>query len=191
MKKMMMVLLGLLFVSAGTARADQKPFNLSLVNPVQIVDADNGVSGVRLNLLYGKNTIVHGLDLGLGVGHSSEDFTGVGIHYAANFVQGNAKGVLLGYAANIVTGDFKGLQWGVANFVNGNYEGGGLGLVNIVEKNDKGFKLGIFNFANENFSGLQLGLVNIGGLKHGLQIGLININRNKKPLPFFIIANAG
>lgn len=187
--KKLFVILSLLLSSAGIAHAETKPFNLALVDPVQIVDSSHDISGVRLNLLYGKNTNFKGLDLGIGLGKSNGTFDGVGLHYAANLAVGNAKGAQFAYGINLNLADFTGGQFGGCNYTQGNFEGAALGIVNLVKQDAKGFKLSIFNYARGNFSGLQLGLVNIGGLKNGLQIGLVNINKNKKPLPFFPFVN--
>lgn len=191
MRKILLVLLGLLFVSSGIAHAEEKAFNLSLLDPVQVFDNTTDVSGIRLNLLYGRNAGVKGLDLGIGVGRTDTSFSGVGLHYVGNLVKGNSRGLQLANVANVDLGDFNGVQFAGVNYIQGSSVGFQLAYANIVRANARGVKFGLFNFTKENFTGLQLGIVNIGGLKKGLQIGLININRNKKPLPFFIIANYG
>ncbi len=78
---------------------DTKAVNLSLFDPVQIFDADTSIKGFRLNLIYGVNQDMTGLDIGLG-----------------NHVKGNMSGVQLGLA-NIVESDFKGWQTSLANVV--------------------------------------------------------------------------
>jgi len=55
---------------------DAKPIQLALLTPLQIVPQDDAVRGVRLSLLYGRNSYVTGFDLGL-VSHTAGDFTGV------------------------------------------------------------------------------------------------------------------
>jgi len=55
---------------------DAKPIQLALLTPLQIVPQDDAVRGVRLSLLYGRNSYVTGFDLGL-VSHTTGDFTGV------------------------------------------------------------------------------------------------------------------
>jgi uncharacterized protein YjbI with pentapeptide repeats len=204
MKKSLFIFLGLTMLFTGIARAEERPVNLALVDPVQIVDSTNDIKGFRLNLLYGKNQFFTGLDLGIGVGHSQKDFGGVGLHYGGNFVQGNAKGLQLANIINLDMGDFTGVQFAGANYTQGNtkalqlgyasitqgnFSGAAIGGANIVNQNGKGFKLAIFNLVSQNFSGLQIGLVNIAGLENAVQIGLININKNKKPLPFFPFVN--
>ncbi|MCP4631734.1 MAG: hypothetical protein GY855_02330, partial [candidate division Zixibacteria bacterium] len=50
--------------------AQEKPIQLSLFNPIQIFPETDGITGVRLNLLYGRNTKVIGVDFGL-VNHTT------------------------------------------------------------------------------------------------------------------------
>ena len=56
--------------------AQEKPIQLSLFTPVQIVPEDQSVKGFRFNLIYGKNAAVTGLDIGL-VNMTSSLQTGV------------------------------------------------------------------------------------------------------------------
>jgi hypothetical protein len=71
-----------LAVLAPAARAQgPSPVQLSLFTPVQIVPADRSVSGLRLNLIYGKNADVTGVDWGL-VNHD----TGSGFAWQAGLV---------------------------------------------------------------------------------------------------------
>jgi hypothetical protein len=129
----------------GATAEEGKPFNLALVNPIQIVPETQGVSGFRFSLLYGKNAFLTGLDISL-VGQVTGNATGVqwGI---VQLVGGDFTGWQGGWAANITTGKFTGLQAGVFNsaermeglqlgFVNraGSIHGIQIGLVNIIEK---------------------------------------------------------
>ncbi|NIM97122.1 MAG: hypothetical protein GTO24_03240 [candidate division Zixibacteria bacterium] len=49
---------------------ETRPIQLSLVTPIQIFSEDYRITGVRLNLLYGRNASVSGLDIGL-VNHTT------------------------------------------------------------------------------------------------------------------------
>jgi hypothetical protein len=51
-----------LIVVGQPVPASEKPIQLSLFSPIQLVPEDNAISGVRLSLLYGRNTYVTGLD---------------------------------------------------------------------------------------------------------------------------------
>ena len=57
---------------------DTKPINLSLFDPVQIFDADTSIKGFRLNLIYGVNQDMTGLDIGLG-NHAKGNMSGVAL----------------------------------------------------------------------------------------------------------------
>jgi hypothetical protein len=80
---------------------DWAPFQLSLFNPVQIFNEKSNIYGLRLNVLYGVNRDVIGLDLGLV--NKAED----------------VYGAQLGIIRNLVKGDMGGCQLGIANDVDG------------------------------------------------------------------------
>ena len=67
LKKCSMSVLFVLFLLFMTIPlfAQNNPFQIALVTPVQLVPEDDSVSGIRLNLIYGRNTTITGLDLGL------------------------------------------------------------------------------------------------------------------------------
>jgi len=50
---------------AGPVAAQEKPFQISLFTPVQIIPEDTAIKGIRINLIYGRNAAVKGIDLGL------------------------------------------------------------------------------------------------------------------------------
>jgi hypothetical protein len=140
------VLLGLvalaLILGSTPVLAQNGPIQLALVTPIQIFPENNSISGVRLNLIYGRNVFVRGLDLGL-VNHTTADLS---------------KGLQLG-ALNLVDSDFVGLQDATVNVTKGNFKGFQWGVVNYA-KSANGFQLGLVNYAG-SMKGLQLGLVNI------------------------------
>jgi hypothetical protein len=133
----------LLLLSGIVARpaAAQKPINLALVNPVQIVKEDESISAFRFNLLYGKNASMQGFDLGLG-NHLTGDMKGVQWG-AVNIVGGSFTGWQSGFVS-INTGEVEGLQWSAFNSA---------GRIN-------GLQLAIINYA-QHANGVQIGLVNI------------------------------
>ncbi len=133
----------LIFISTP-AMAQDKPIQLSLFTPVQIFPEDVAISGVRLNLLYGRNVYVTGLDLGL-VNHTTT---------------GKSVGVQFGFVG-LVDSDFKGWQDNNVNIVKGDFEGFQWGVVNYAHY-ASGFQLGFVNYAG-SMKGLQIGLVNIIG----------------------------
>ncbi len=133
----------LMFISTP-AFAQDKPIQLALFSPVQIFPENTAISGIRLSLIYGKNTTVTGLDWGL-VNHTTA---------------GKSMGVQFG-AVSIVDVDFMGWQDGWVNVVKGNFEGFQSGMVNHA-KYVHGLQFGFVNYAG-SMRGLQIGLVNIIG----------------------------
>ena len=156
MKKIVFLMTALLLISSvGPVFAEDKPIQLSLFNPVQLMPEDASIAGVRLNLIYTKNSSVTGLDIGFLVNHN-----GTGI----------SKGVQWSLVG-IVDGDFVGWQANVVNLTKNNFEGFQWGLVNYAE-NCNGFQLGFVNYAG-TMKGLQIGLVNI--IKNGGQFPVFPI----------------
>jgi hypothetical protein len=122
------------------ASAQRKPINIALVTPIQIVPEDVGVSGFRWNIIYGKNSSMSGLDIGI-----------------ANHVAGHMEGVQLGWVN--MTESMVGWQDGIVNYTVGEFEGFQWGGVNYAGRIN-GLQLGIVNYA-ERANGVQVGLVNI------------------------------
>ena len=160
-------------VGAGSASAQEvHPFQVSLVTPIQVFPETDGVSGVRLNLLYGKNTTLTGLDVGL-VNHTTQEFLGFQIG-VVGLAEGTFTGVQDNFLVNRVEGSFEGLQWGLVNSADAG-RGGQVGMVNH----------------SVNYRGLQFGLVNYAETIDGLQIGLLNIIKRGGRFPAMIIVNWG
>lgn len=134
--------------------AEEKPIQLALFSPIQLLPEEDGVAGVRLSLFYGRNKYVSGLDWSL-VGH---------------LTSGQSKGVQFGLVG-IAEGDFMGWQSTVFNITDGNFEGFQGGLVNYAGY-ASGFQLGLVNYA-QSMHGLQIGLVNI--IKQGGQFPVFPI----------------
>ncbi len=155
------------FASIASA-AGPSPFQLALFNPAQIVPEKASVSGLRIDLIYGVNQDVTGLDIGLvnhargsefawqwgGIGIVEKDFTG----WQDNWV-------------SITRGSFTGLQTGLFNQA-GQGNGVQFGVVNVTK----------------SMHGLQLGVINSTETMHGLQIGVGNIIQKGK-IPFLPIVN--
>lgn len=139
----------LLAFSAKDVFSQDKPIQIALVNPIQIFNEGTSITGLRINILYGKNTRVTGLDWGLinqttsGVSKGVQ-FGLIGIN-EADYVGWQDNGL------NITSGNFEGLQWGIVNSA---------GTVN-------GVQIGLVNYAANMNKGLQIGLINI--IKHGGQ----------------------
>jgi hypothetical protein len=123
------------------AMAQTRPFQLALVAPIQIFPENYSIAGIRINLIYGRNASVTGLDWGL-INHTTS-----GVTTAAQFG-------LVG----ISDGDFVGWQNNWANVANKNFNGLQSGLVNYAN-NAKGLQFGFINYARK-LNGLQIGLLN-------------------------------
>jgi hypothetical protein len=159
--KFVVVVLLSVWTSSAQA-AEWTPFQLSLVKPVQLFSEETKVEGLRLNLIYGVNKEVTGLDLGV-----------------VNEVTGTTKGVQAAYIlGGNISRDLDGAQivygFGGVNVTNG--EANGLQI--------SGVGAGV-NWAEE-FNGVQLSGV-LGGINKaanmtGLQItvafGGINMAEN-------------
>ncbi|MDO9513611.1 MAG: hypothetical protein Q7J59_03255 [Elusimicrobiota bacterium] len=130
---------------AAAAQADSKPLQLALVDPVQLVSAETSISGFRLNILYGRNESVKGMDLGLLVGVADSSFTGWQYNLLGNITKGDFSGLQMGFVN--YAGNAKGLQLGVINYA-GSLKGLQIGLINII---DKGGVLPVMPFINWSF----------------------------------------
>ncbi len=128
--------------SIGSAQAQSKPIQLALVSPIQIFKPESPIAGIRINLIYGKNVSVTGLDWGL-VNHTTS---------------GISTGIQWGIV-NLNDNHFTGWQDGAVNITGGNAEGLQTGLVNTANY-ASGVQFGIVNYAR-SMKGLQIGLVNI------------------------------
>jgi hypothetical protein len=166
--RMSLALLAVAALAPGVRAEGAKPVQLSLFTPVQIVPPDQSVSGLRLNLIYGKNVDVTGVDWGL-VNHD----TGNGFAWQGGLV-------------NLVEKDFTGWQDGVANITRGSFTGFQSGTFNQTQSMN-GVALGWVN-VSKSMRGLQIGLVNVTETLHGLQIGAGNIIQKNK-VPFLPIVN--
>ena len=123
-------------------QAKNRPIQIAIFTPVQIFPEEDPISGIRFNLIYGRNVSITGLDLGL-VNHTTT---------------GKSAGIQFGIV-NLVDSDFTGWQDSWVNVTKGKFEGFQSGIVNH-SKNMRGFQLGLVNYA-EIMKGLQIGLVNI------------------------------
>ena len=130
-------------IAAVPAAAAEKAVNLSLVTPISIAKETDSVTAFRFSLLYGKNTSVEVLDLGL-VNHTTSGIS-KGLQWGAvNIAEADFKGLQLGWFVNYNEGSFEGVQWGMVNHTN----------------NGDGLQLGFVNYAKK-MHGLQIGLINI------------------------------
>lgn len=141
-------------VAQEKSAAQAKPIQLSLFSPIQIVKEDQAISGIRLSLIYGKNTSVSGFDWGLVTKNTS----------------GMSKGVQWAFVG-LVDADFTGWQGTFVGITKGRFEGFQSGFVNSAG-HVEGLQLGFVNVAG-TMHGLQIGLVNI--IKQGGQFPVFPI----------------
>jgi len=133
---------------------EEKPIQLSLFSPVQIFPEETPIAGLRLSLLYGKNSSVVGLDWGL-VSHTT---AGISMGWQTGFI-------------GINDADFVGFQNSWANITKGSFEGLQFGLVNHAN-HASGIQIGFINYS-VTLHGIQIGLVNI--IKQGGQFPVFPI----------------
>lgn len=148
---------------------EEHAIQLALLNPVQIFPEADAIRGVRVSLLYGKNSDFSGFDIGT-VNHTTGSF--VGVQFG-----------LVGVA----DGGFQGWQYNLVNVTGGQFEGLQTGFVSLVEAG-RGVQWSGFNHAR-NFRGLQFAFVNYAERLNGVQVGLINIIREGGVLPVLPIVN--
>ena len=121
--------------------AAEKAVNLSLFTPVSLAKADDAVTAFRFNLIYGRNTSVKVVDVGL-VNHTTTLSNGLQLG-SVNFTEGEISGLQLG-TLNINKGTTKGFQWAGVNYA----------------ENAGGLQLAFVNYAR-TLDGLQIGAINI------------------------------
>lgn len=132
----------LMALAAMPAAAAEKPVNISLFPPVALAQPDESVTAFRFNFIYGKNTSVEMLDIGL-VNQTTK--MSHGLQWGmVNYNEGGLNGLQLG-AINYTQGRAEGLQWGTVNYA-GRASGLQLAIVNYAEKLE-GFQLGVLNIA--------------------------------------------
>lgn len=146
MKSRMFQILAALTLAIGAlpsmAAAQTKPINIALFDPIQIFPESQPIAGLRINLIYGKNVSMVGLDWGLVNAVGTGGFTGLqwGL---VNLTDGKTVG-FQGGLVNLARTDVEGFQYGWFN--SGNHV--------------SGFQLGLVNYAG-SMNGLQIGIVNI------------------------------
>ena len=176
MKKVFFII-ALLALTAGILPAfDNTALQLSLWAPkAQLVPPEISISGLKLNLPYGSNCQITGLDLGI-VSIAREESSDLEARVSALQVN----------LFNSTSGSFAGIQVGLVNLADTS-SGIIAGLVNSTRNYASGVEVGLVNTSLE-FHGLEVGLVNYTEFLQGVQIGLINI-ATKSTLPFFPIVN--
>lgn len=134
----------LTLAAAPSRAAADKPFSLSLVTPIHLFGDPESITGLRINLLYGRNANLTGVDLGF-----------------INHLTGSGKGLQFGGVVNLVEKDFLGVQFAsLLNYTKGSFTGAQVGTFNYAG-NLTGLQLGLINYSERVTKGLQIGLANI------------------------------
>ena len=183
--KKLLVVMAMFVVTVMSAYAENS-FQLGLVTPIQIVPEGSGVDGVRLGLIYTKNSSMKGLDMNWIASHTTGRMEGVQVFGLVNIVEGGGKGLQVFNFINYDKGNFEGFQLGTVNF-NESIKGGRLGTINYSQKLDGG-ELGFIN-VSKNVKGFQFGIFNYTEALDGIQIGFVNVYTQGK-LPVLPIINA-
>jgi hypothetical protein len=131
--------MGVVLVTFVAQAADSLPLQIAIWPPVQVVCPDSDVRGLKLNLPYGDNQLVQGLDVGVFSG--SELFSGIQV----GLINSN--------------GAQEGLAIGLINRVDTKLTGMQIGVLNYAEEAG-GMQIGLINTA-ESMVGIQIGLVNV------------------------------
>ena len=115
---------------------------LALLAPAQVFPENYDVFGLRLNLIYGRNNCLRGLDLGL-VNVVSQDLAGaqIGLYNACK--TSNEGCFQFGIINN--ADQFSGMQFGLLN-LSGQAHGLQLGVLNMCDTMDGGIQIGLLNF---------------------------------------------
>lgn len=127
--------------SLAAACAAERPIQVSIFTPAQLVPEEDGVRGLRLNLIYGRNKSVQGIDVG----------------FVNRLTSGQSSGLQIGLVG-MVDVDFCGAQLNVFNFTDGNFKGFQWGFVNYA-RCARGLQVGLVNFAY-SMRGVQIGFLN-------------------------------
>ncbi|MBT3233317.1 MAG: hypothetical protein HN356_10935 [Calditrichaeota bacterium] len=155
-------------IAVSSPALAEKPIQLALFPPIQLVSEGESITGLRLSI-YGKNAALTGIDIGF-INHLTAP--SVGLQWGAvGYCESNFTGIQDNFI-NVTKGTFLGLQGGAYNYV-----GSGTGL-----------QYGFINYA-KSWEGLQLGFINYAGTISGLQIGLINFIGTGGFMPVFPIVN--
>src|ERR1035437_953468 len=215
MKAVLCRLIGCLIVFAaveGSAVAEtpigMTPIQISICPPIQLVPGNWDVWGLRLDLPYGNNKDLYGVDAGIG-NIVSDEFVGIQVG-GINSIRGlesHAIGLQVAGILNDSAGNMKGIQISFWN-QGGGFEGAQMGFKNLARGDFAGVQMGAINtaigFDEEimrklalssgalysrvvtpgTFVGVQVGLFNdaFPSPMRGVQLGLINNATNMKGL---------
>jgi hypothetical protein len=161
------------------AQASWTPFQVGIWDPIQLFRNERSVYGLGLNLIYGNNRNLVGLEVGFA---SNKRWMSAGLQVGAilNRVTGTARGLQVAGIINWVEGPFHGLQLSTINLGNG-ADGIQIGAANFnwrhgEESRVAGLQAGVLSLNSGHFYGLHLGGLSFMNYARGLVVsGLYNM----------------
>ena len=156
------------------------PFEFSFIYPIQYGKRTDNIKGLRINLLYGINNNIEGVDLGVIFNHTLGNFYGLQFGFLMNLTHRNSKiiGLQGSFISNIILED--NIVYGAQLSV----------LLNYIGKNSKiyGFQVSLITnivLERSEVYGIQFaGIINYnqeGLLCYGFQFAsILNLNLNNE-----------
>ncbi len=178
----------LIFPLLGMASCrSTSPLQVSVCDPVQLIHRDSDICGLKLNLPYGRNENVMGIDAGV-FGHVDDEMIGIQVNLLASSAK-RVNGIQVGYCpVTIAKAEaVNGLQ-AAAGFVAATYaaevEGIQMSLgvplsANIATNCVTGLQILLLgaNVVSEELMGAQVSLlINLAGDVTGAQAGFVNVS---------------
>ena len=158
----------------GWVDAGFTPFQIGFAaGGSQVFEKEVPVYGLRVSGLYGVQSEVVGVDIGLL--NDADTFRGIGLGLC-NITRGSATGAHLGAGCNQVDDDFEGVQSGAANLVGGKLIGLQVGAASSAAGGATGAQIGLVSQAGD-LTGLQAGALNYSGGLNGVALGVCNVAR--------------
>lgn len=142
--------------------------------------SDDVTNNISMNLLWGVNGGVNGMEVGMGLNMIENDMNGFQVAGLGNKVNRNVTGTQFGGIFNYSGGTAKGFQAaGVVNFANDAEAAQAAGLANFVQGDVSGFQAsGLFNTVRGSAKGFQAsGLFNKTGGDSRMQAA-VGFNRS-------------
>lgn len=204
--KILIILMGIVtgIISVYAADKDDGSINIPAQATFFYPLGTNGIGAPRitnqfsLNMIYGNNGGVNGLEIGgiINIDHLSVH--GVQIAGICNTVYGNTSGFQAAGITNICRGNTETVQMaGLANYVEGSSTGfQAAGIINITSQPSKTFQLaGLTNISTKGHEGVQIaGILNYARKQRGMQIAMINMSdslENGIPIGLISYVNHG
>jgi hypothetical protein len=184
-----MICLAITLFSASPLAAECYPLQIGLYSPVQLISKDKTICGVRLDLIWGDNKAVQGIDIGLVNGADSVQGIQIGgLNWGPRSSEKDSWGLQVGLIGNTEQTNLLRPEVGPASFT-------GVQIAGLVNDSDEvtGVQIALGNGANtvngvqisvnilpsngaHDMNGLQISLAGNGaGLLNGAQLGLLNI----------------